>query len=67
MADMATRYDMIFEDSNKKYKYVHECCRTGSKLTKLINQYEGLGYHLVFHIMGDLATRHELFFEKEVE
>ena len=24
-----------------------------------------MGYKLVFHIMGDMATRHELFFEKE--
>lgn len=66
MGDMATRYDMIFEDSDKRYQYIHECCRRGSTLAKLINQYESKGYRLAFHIMGDLATRHELFFEKEI-
>lgn len=66
MGDMTTRYDMIFEDSNKRYQYIHECCRRGSKLAKLINQYESKGYRLAFHIMGNLATNHELFFEKEI-
>jgi predicted amidohydrolase YtcJ len=67
MGDLATRYDMMFEDSEIKYTYVHECCRTGGKLTKIVNEYENRGYKLVFHTMGDLATRHELFFEKEVK
>lgn len=66
MADLATRYDMIFEDSDKKYSYIHKCCRRGSTLARLINQHESEGYKLVFHVMGDLATRHELFFEKEL-
>ena len=66
MGDLATRYDMIFEDSDKKFHYVHESCRLGRTLVRLINEYENKGYRLVFHVMGDLATRHELFFEKEV-
>lgn len=66
MGDLATRYDMIFEDSDKKFHYVHESCRLGRTLVCLINEYENKGYRLVFHVMGDLATRHELFFEKEV-
>jgi len=65
MGDLMTRYDMIFEDSDKKYIYFHEHCRTGGSVTKFINDYENRGYKLVFHVMGDLATRHELFFEKE--
>ena len=65
MADMLTRYDLVFEDSEKHYQYHHECCRRSSTLVKLINQREAEGYKLVFHIMSDLATRHELFFEKE--
>jgi len=65
MGDLATRYDLLFEDSDKKYTYIHECCRRAKTLTELVNKYESMGYKLVFHIMGDLATRHELFFEKE--
>ena len=65
MADMLTRCDLIFEDSEKHYRYVHECCRRSKTLVNLINQREAEGYKLVFHIMSDLATRHELFFEKE--
>ena len=65
MGDLATRYDLLFEDSDKKYTYIHECCRRAKTLTELVNKYENMGYKLVFHIMGDMATRHELFFEKE--
>lgn len=67
MGDLATRYDMMFEDCETRYIYVHECCRTGGKLTKIVNEYENRGYKLVYHIMSDLATRHEFFFEKEVK
>ncbi len=66
MGDFATRYDIIFEDSDKKYHYVHESCRLGKTLTRLINEFEKEGYSLVFHVMGDMFTRHELFFEKEI-
>lgn len=66
MGDLAIRYDMIFEDSDKKFHYIHESCRLGRTLVRLINEYENKGYRLVFHVMGDVATRHELFFEKEV-
>ena len=64
MADMATRYDMIFEDSDKYYLYAHIACRRAKTLIKTINDYESNGYKLVFHVMGDLATRRELFFER---
>ncbi len=67
MSDMMTRYDMFFEDSIKKYTYIHEHTRFGEKVVKIIDRYEQDGYKLVFHVMGDLATRHELFFEKEVQ
>ena len=66
MSDMGSRYDMYFEDSSKKYKYIHEHCRFAKKVAKLINDYENNGYKMIFHIMGDLNTRHELFFEKEI-
>ena len=66
MGDLATRYDMIFEDSDIKYNYVHKSCRLGKTLTKLINSFEKEGYVLVFHVMGDMLTRHELFFEKKI-
>lgn len=70
MGDLATRYEMFFEkDENqvKKYSYKHEKCRSSSKVTKLLNAYAENGWKLVFHvIMGDLVTRHELFFEKEI-
>ena len=62
MGDFATRYDMIFEDSDKKYHYIHKSCRSGKTLTRLINDFEKEGYSLVFHVMGDMLTRHELFF-----
>ena len=48
MGDLATRYDMIFEDSDKKFHYVHESCRLGRTLVRLINEYENKGYRLVF-------------------
>ena len=66
MGDFATRYDIIFEDSDKKYHYVHKSCRLSKTLTKFINDFEKEGYSLVFHVMGDMFTRHELFFEKEI-
>jgi hypothetical protein len=66
MADLATRYDMVFEDSDIKFQYVHKSCRLGKNAAKLINEFESEGYSLVFHIMGDLFTRHELFFEKKM-
>ena len=66
MGDLATRYDMLFEDSDKQYHYIHKSCRSGKTLSKLINDFENEGYSLVFHVMGDLLTRHELFFEKEM-
>ena len=66
IGDLATRYDMIFEDSYKKYNYVHKSCRSGKTLTNLINDFEKEGYLLIFHVMGDMLTRHELFFEKEI-
>ena len=67
MGDLMTRYDLIFEDSDTRFEYVHECCRTAKTLTSVIEKYEEQGYKLVFHLSGDLATRHELFFEKPVE
>lgn len=66
MGDLATRYDMIFEDSEIQYEYVHKSCRRGRTLIKLLNFFEEKGYVLVFHVMGDMGTRHELFFEKEI-
>ena len=67
MGDLATRYDMIFETSDNQYHYVHKSCRRGKTLIKLINFYEQEGYTLLFHLMGDMATRHELFFEKLIQ
>lgn len=69
MGDLATRYEMIFEkeeSQEKSYSYKHEKCRRSSKVTKLLNEYAKNGRKLVFHVMGDLATRHELFFGKEI-
>ena len=63
MGDMGTRYDMIFEDSDKYYSYAHIACRRATTLVKMINDYESNGYKLVFYFMSDLATRYELFFE----
>lgn len=67
MADLMTRYDMYFEESDVKYTYVHEHTRFSKKVVKLIEEYESNGYKLAFHVMGDLATRNELFFEKVVD
>ena len=65
MGDLTTRYDLIFEDSNKRYVYHHEHCRLTSKLVRLMNEYQARGFDLVCHVMSDLGTRHELFFEME--
>jgi hypothetical protein len=68
MADLMTRFDLVFEKLNDptiKYEYVHEKCRLSSKVSKYLNEYSAQGFKLVFHVMSDLGTRHELFFERQ--
>lgn len=69
MGDLATRYELIFEKAENpqvKYIYRHEKCRMSSKVADYLNEYSAKGYKMVFHVMGDMMTRHELFFEKQV-
>lgn len=67
MADLGSRYDMFFEDSNKHYLYIHISLRRPKRVPEFITYYENKGFKLIFHLLGDLTLRHELFFEKEVE
>ncbi len=69
MGDLATRFEMIFErDSDKsyRYEYVYKRSRMAGKVTAYLNEFSQKGYNMVFHVMGDMATRHELFFEKQI-
>ena len=67
ITDLFTRYDLIFEDSDKKYSYIHKSFHLTKKIAPAINECEKEGYKLVFHLAGDFTTSHELFFEKEIE
>ncbi len=47
--------------------YKHEHCRLVKKLIKLLNAYSADGYILKSVSMGDLMTRYELLFEKDLD
>lgn len=68
MSDLATRFELVFKkemDFNTKYIYRHERCRLSRKVNGYLEEYANNGWNMVFHVMGDLGTRHEIFFEKQ--